>query len=194
MQQIDISKATLEDAVEILSLQKLAYQSEAQIYNDWTIPPLLHTTDEIKGEFDTHVFLRAVSNQSIVGSVRARMIGATCHLGRLIVHPEWQNRGLGTRLMTEIEIMHRDTARFELFTGSQSAGNLHLYHKLGYKEFKREPLNSQVELVYLEKVATDRRISEGVGNRHIIAPANYQQAIGFRQSGGNDNGYCSDQP
>lgn len=151
VQQIKIAKATLEDAVEILSLQKLAYQSEAQIYNDWTIPPLLQTADEIKGEFDTHVFLKAVSDHSIIGSVRARMMDATCYIGRLIVHPKWQNRGIGTRLVTEVEIMHRDTARFELFTGSQSAGNLLLYHKMGYKEFRREPLSSQVELVYLEK-------------------------------------------
>lgn len=156
VKQIEISKATLEDAIEILSLQKLAYQSEAQIYSDWTIPPLLQTADEIKGEFDTHIFLKAVSKQSIVGSVRARMMGTTCHIGRLIVHPEWQNRGIGTRLMTEVEMMHRDAARFELFTGSHSAGNLHLYHKLGYKEFRREPLSSQVELVYLEKIATDQ--------------------------------------
>lgn len=152
-QQIEISKATLEDAVEILALQKLAYQSEAQIYNDWTIPPLLQTVEEIEDEFNTHVFLKAVSEHSIIGSVRARMMSTTCHIGRLIVHPKWRNRGLGTRLVTEVEIMHRDAARFELFTGSQSAGNLHLYHKLRYKEFRREPLSSQVELVYLEKIA-----------------------------------------
>ncbi|HSD56589.1 MAG TPA: GNAT family N-acetyltransferase [Methanotrichaceae archaeon] len=158
MKQIEISQATLEDAVEILALQKLAYQSEARIYNDWTIPPLLQTAKEIKDEFNTHVFLKAVIEHSIIGSVRASMMGTTCHIGRLIVHPMWQNLGIGTRLVTEIEIMHRDTARFELFTGSQSAGNLHLYHKLGYKEFRREPLSSQVELVYLEKIAIDRQI------------------------------------
>jgi hypothetical protein len=64
--------------------------------------------------------------------------------------------------MTEIETMHRDAARFDLFTGSQSAGNIHLYHKLGYKEFRREPLSSQVELVYLEKIAIYRRMQEVV--------------------------------
>ena len=85
-------------------------------------------------------------------------VETTCHIGRLIMHPKWQNRGIGTRLITEIEIMHRDTARFELFTGSQSSGNLHLYHKMGYQEFRREPLNSQVELAYLEKIAIDRRM------------------------------------
>jgi ribosomal protein S18 acetylase RimI-like enzyme len=158
VKQIEISEATLEDAVEILSLQRLAYQSEAQIYSDWTIPPLLQTADEIKDEFNTHLFLKALCEHSIVGSVRARMMGPTCHIGRLIVHPKWRNRGIGTRLLTEVEKMHRDAARFELFTGSQSAGNIRLYHKLGYKEFRQEPLSSQVELVYLEKIAIDWQI------------------------------------
>jgi len=157
-EQVEIFRANIEDAVEILALQKLAYQSEAQIYNDWTILPLLQTAEEIQDEFNTHTFLKAANEHSIVGSVRARMMGNTCHIGRLIVHPKWQNRGIGTRLMSEVEIMHRDVARFELFTGSHSIRNLHLYHKLGYQEFRRESLSSKVELVYLEKIAIDQQV------------------------------------
>ena len=151
-EQIEISQALLEDAIEILALQKLAYQSEAQIYNDWAIPPLLQTIEELRGEFKTHFFLKAVSEHSIIGSVRTRIMGNRCHIGRLIVHPEWQNRGVGTRLMAEIETMNQDAARFELFTGSHSIRNLSLYHKLGYQEFRRERLSTQVELVYLERI------------------------------------------
>ncbi|WP_269852058.1 GNAT family N-acetyltransferase [Methanosarcina horonobensis] len=155
-EQIEILWATLEDAIEILALQKLAYQSEAQIYSDWTIPPLLQTAEEIRNEFGTYTFLKAISGHSIVGSVRTRTTETTCYIGRLIVHPKWQNRD-GTRLMTEVEVMHRDVARFELFTGSDSIKNLHLYHKLGYQEFRREPLSNKVELVYLEKITIDKQ-------------------------------------
>lgn len=35
LEDIKIFQATFEDTIEILDLQKLAYQSEAQIYNDW---------------------------------------------------------------------------------------------------------------------------------------------------------------
>jgi ribosomal protein S18 acetylase RimI-like enzyme len=150
--QIEIFQAALEDSDEILALQKLTYQSEAQIYNDWNIPPLLQTTEEIREEFKTHMFLKAVSGHSIIGSLRARIVGNTCHIGRLIVHPEWQNRRTGTRLMTEMEKIYSKVSRFELFTGSHSIKNLRLYHKLGYQEFMRESLSSKVELVYLEKI------------------------------------------
>jgi hypothetical protein len=36
-----IEEATVSDAEEILALQKLAYQSEAEIYNDFGISPLV---------------------------------------------------------------------------------------------------------------------------------------------------------
>ena len=149
--QIEIFQATPDDATEILALQKLAYQTEAQIYNDWNIPPLLQTIEEIRDEFRTHMFLKAVSGHSIVGSVRARIVGNTCLIGKLIVHPKWQNRGIGTRLLTEIEIIYRAVSRFELFTGSQSVKNLYLYHKLGYQDFRRESLSDQVELIFWKK-------------------------------------------
>jgi hypothetical protein len=40
-----IEEATVSDAEEILALQKLAYQSEAEIYNDFGIPPLVQTLE-----------------------------------------------------------------------------------------------------------------------------------------------------
>lgn len=40
---------------------------------------------------------------------------------------------------------------YELFTGHKSARNLYLYQKLGYREFKRIPVNDSIILVFLEK-------------------------------------------
>src|SRR5215469_8480676 len=41
--------------------------------------------------------------------------------------------------------------RYELFTGHRTARNLYLYRKLGYREFKRLPVNDRIVLVFLEK-------------------------------------------
>lgn len=78
-EQVIFFRVILEDALEILALQKLAYQSEAQIYDDWSIPPLLQTVEEIRDEFSTSVFLKAFSEHSIIGSVRYHVIENTCH-------------------------------------------------------------------------------------------------------------------
>jgi hypothetical protein len=39
--------ATKENAIEILQLQKIAYQSEAAIYNDYTIAPLIQSLEDM---------------------------------------------------------------------------------------------------------------------------------------------------
>jgi GNAT superfamily N-acetyltransferase len=164
-----IRQATVGDAAEILALQRLAYQSEAQIYGDWTLPPLLQTLEEVLEQFRNHVFLKAVIEGSIIGSVRSCMSASTCHIGRLIVHPNWRNQGIGTRLLLVAERMHSDAGRFELFTGSRSSGNLRHYRRLGYKEFRREPLSNQVVLVYLEKRVLEAPLANGVGQKNLPA-------------------------
>jgi ribosomal protein S18 acetylase RimI-like enzyme len=146
-----IERATIADAEEILSLQKLAYRSEAAVYNEFNIPPLTQTLEEIKDEFNSKIVLKVVFNGKIIGSVRAFLKEETCYIERLIVHPDFQNQGIGTKLMNEIEKNFSNAKRFELFTGHKSARNIHLYQKLGYRAFKTEKITDNLKLVYLEK-------------------------------------------
>jgi ribosomal protein S18 acetylase RimI-like enzyme len=151
MKRFLIERAQVEDAEVILDLQKLAYLSEAEIYNNDSIPPLTQTLEEIKAEFDNQIFLKGLIDERIIGSVRAYQTEGTCHIGRLIVHPDFQNRGIGTRLMHEIENCFETAKRFKLFTGDNSERNLYLYQKLGYKEIRRQKFQENLVLVYLEK-------------------------------------------
>lgn len=145
-------KAKLEDLEEILVLQKLAYKSEAEIYNDYSIQPLTQTLAEIKNEFKENIFLKAINDENkIIGSVRAILKDGTCFIGKLIVHPNMHNKGIGSSLMKEIEKSFSGAKRFELFTGKKSERNLYLYKKLGYKEYQNEKQNDNFSLVYLEK-------------------------------------------
>lgn len=151
MNNLLIKRARVEDAKAILNLQKLAYLSEAEIYNNKSIPPLTQTLEEIRAEFDNQIFLKALIDERIVGSVRAYQTEGTCHIGRLVVHPKFQNRGIGSRLMNEIEGAFEKAKRLELFTGDNSERNLYLYHKLGYREFRRKNFQDNFVLVFLEK-------------------------------------------
>ena len=151
-----IQSAKLSDAAEILELQKLAYHDEAAIYNEFGIPPLTQTLDGMRADLDQQTCLKAVVAGRIVGSVRASLSEGTCFIGRLIVHPEFQDRGIGTHLMHEIEHLFNHAARFELFTGHLSERNLYFYNKLGYRPFKRERISDALTLVYLEKVPPAR--------------------------------------
>ena len=149
---VEITRATITDAQAILALQRLAYQCEAERYNDYGLPPLTETMSELQAEFDRSVFLKAISEDGICGSVRARDDGTTCFIGRLIVHPICRRRGIATRLMAEIEACFPDVARYELFTGYKSQGNLQLYDKLGYRVFREDQPEQGPKLVFLEKL------------------------------------------
>ena len=146
-----ISQASIGDGEAILKLQKIAYQSEAQLYNDFSISPLMQTLDQIKADFATKVFLKTVSGSDIVGSVRGYQEKGTCYVERLIVDPAFQNQGIGTALMRHIESAFAEAKRFELFTGHRSEKNIHLYQKLGYQEFRREKATENLTFVFLEK-------------------------------------------
>jgi len=59
-------------------------------------------------------------------------------------------QGIGSKLMREIEDEFKDAKRFELFTGHQTAGALHIYFKMGYREFKQKAMDTHT-LIFLEK-------------------------------------------
>ena len=146
-----IEQAQTSDAPVILALQKLAYLSEAEIWQDYTIPPLTQTLEEIEQEFQNRTVLKVAVDGKIIGSVRAHLQEGTCYIGRLIVHPDFQNQGIGAKLLREIEGRFAQARRYELFTGEKSERNLYFYQKWGYRIFRKEELTDKVTLVFLEK-------------------------------------------
>jgi ribosomal protein S18 acetylase RimI-like enzyme len=152
-----IELACLQDAEEILELQKIAYLSEAEIYDDYSIPPLKQTIEQIKADFETRLFLKASTKARIVGSVKGHMEEETCFIERLVVHPEFRKQGIGTQLIKEIEARFERARRYELFTGHKSEDNLRLYKRLGYKPCKEKKISDSVTLVFMEKIKNNGR-------------------------------------
>jgi ech hydrogenase subunit C len=166
-------RAEKGDASEILALQKTAYQSEAEIYGDDSVPALQQTLEELEDDFeflpkpaapapavgetqapkpaDEVIFLKAVVNGKIIGSVRGWATDGTAHINRLIVHPYFQRRGIGQQLMREIENGFSRVKRFEVYTGSKSERSLKQFRKLGYQDFKIETQTPALTWVYMQK-------------------------------------------
>lgn len=148
--EIIIKQAIMSEAEDILELQKIAYQSEAELYQDWNIPPLLQTLQQLQLDFENHKIIVATFNDEIIGSVRGYVDQDTLHIGRLIVHPDFQKQGIGSQLLLKIE-QDSECQRYELFTGHKSIENIRLYEKLGYQQFRTEKIHDELDFIYLHK-------------------------------------------
>lgn len=148
-----IGRADEGDAGEILTLQRAAYVAESQLYGDPFLPPLVETFDQMRALFATDaIVLKATDGARLTGAVRMQFSEQTCLIGRLIVAPDLQGQGVGSALMraAEEEVAGLATA-LVLFTGHLSAGNLRLYKRLGYAEYRRERVADHLVLVHLRK-------------------------------------------
>jgi ribosomal protein S18 acetylase RimI-like enzyme len=154
MNKLIITQATKEDLPTILDIQKKAFLEVARAFHLKTLPPMEQTLNSVTTEFMNGMILKASIANTIVGSVRAYQKTDTCYIGKLIVLPMYQNKGIGKALMQEIENQYKNIVkRYELFTGKRDPRNRHLYDQLGYKAFKTEKLNDEISFVYMEKSA-----------------------------------------
>jgi GNAT superfamily N-acetyltransferase len=143
----------LPDAGELLTLQRAAYISEARAHCTFDLPPLLESLEQIHTSLLDPACLAwgFRDDARLVAGVRIRVVGDVGEVGRLVVAPDRQGQGLGSRLLLAAEErLPRGVTSLHLFTGEHSPGPLRLYPRLGYRETHRSP-EGHYELVHFEK-------------------------------------------
>jgi ribosomal protein S18 acetylase RimI-like enzyme len=153
-----VSAATAQDVEQIFKLQYLCFQSEAELYGNYRIDPLVQTLESVRGEVATDLVFVARLGDEVVGSVRGFSDGdGTGLIGKLCVHPRLQGHGLGARLLSAAEsglAAGRSATRFRLHTGERSENNLRLYRNAGYATVGNATGDDGVRLILLEKDAS----------------------------------------
>ncbi|MEU2063528.1 GNAT family N-acetyltransferase [Streptomyces sp. NPDC013455] len=154
---VTISVATEQDAEQIFRLQYLCFQSEAALYGNYRIDPLVQTLDSVRQEVAADCVFVARLGEEVVGSVRGKVTeDGAADIGKLCVHPRLQGHGIGARLLRAAEAAladERGATRFRLFTGHRSEGSLRLYRRVGYQAVGRAKGADGVEMIILEKQA-----------------------------------------
>lgn len=152
---VSIERARDEDAGEVLTVQRAAYVSEAQLYDTPHFSALTESLAELRQVIADSVVLVARLGTRIVGAVRGTLDGDVCDVGRLVVAPDMQGQGIGRQLLVAIE-QYVPAARFTLHTGHRSVGNLGLYRSVGYELAREERVADTLTLIHLDKLATAR--------------------------------------
>ncbi|ANJ06580.1 GNAT family N-acetyltransferase [Streptomyces parvulus] len=154
---VTISAASARDAEQIFRLQYLCFQSEAALYGNYRIDPLVQTLDSVRDEVAGDCVFVARLGDEVVGSVRGRVSedGAAA-IGKLCVHPRLQGHGIGARLLRAAEAAladERGAKRFRLHTGHRSESGLRLYRRVGYRTVGTAEGADGVPMIVLEKPA-----------------------------------------
>ncbi|QYX81333.1 GNAT family N-acetyltransferase [Streptomyces akebiae] len=154
---VTISVATEQDAEQIFKLQYLCFQSEAALYGNYRIDPLVQSLDSVRAEVAADCVFVARLGDEVVGSVRGALdADGTAAIGKLCVHPRLQGHGIGARLLRAAESAlaeERGATRFRLSAGHRSEGNLRLYRRVGYETVGTSQGQDGVPMVVLEKPA-----------------------------------------
>lgn len=152
-EDVTIRPIEVSDAGEVLTLQRAAFVQEALIYDTVRMPALTQSLDELEAELVDNLGCVARAQHRTVGAVRAQRDGELLLVGRLVIAPDVQGAGIGSRLLEAVEQRGRDRGcrTAELFTGSLSEANLRLYTRLGYRETQRVDGDDGIQQVFLRK-------------------------------------------
>ena len=97
--EVIIRKAKSEDLVEIIRIQKSAFKVQADRYDAYDIPPMIEKAEDIDLFSENLAVLVAELDGSIAGSVRIGYGEKDAEIKRLSVNDEYQNKGIGKRLI-----------------------------------------------------------------------------------------------
>lgn len=130
----EIVPATRGDAPELLVLQRACWVQEALANDSLAIPALHESLEELVASLETWDWYVVRAAGRLVGAVRGRLEGDAWDIGRVMVAPDLQGRGLGRALLEHVQRVAPPAATsYVLFTGAASADNLRMYKKAGFR-------------------------------------------------------------
>jgi len=134
LDDIEVREVQPGDAGELLTLQRACWVQESWSNPGLEIDALTESLDDVRSWITEGRTLVARSDGRLVGAVRGRRHEDTWDIGRLMVAPDLQRRGLGRMLLARIEReAPPGTNRMELFTGAGSLRNQKMYKRAGFR-------------------------------------------------------------
>ncbi|MBQ9135594.1 MAG: GNAT family N-acetyltransferase [Lachnospiraceae bacterium] len=152
---IQLIRATVEDAGQLWEMQVKSFQKLLDKYQDYETSPANEPIDKMIWRLNqevTYYYFICMDNVK-VGAIRVidYHTDRNKRISPLYVLPEYQNRGIAQKAMMICEEIH-GFAKWELDTILQEEGNCYLYEKMGYRKTgKTKKINDKLTLVFYEK-------------------------------------------
>jgi len=134
--QTAVRRARLKDVEGIYNVIKLAFENYRKIgYREAAIQSAIVSKSEIKRRIKKDLMLVAETDRKLVGTVTGTIDCESMNVRTLATHPSFQNSGVGTRLMEEIEkeAIEAGCYKISLFTTFVMKSAIRIYEKLNYE-------------------------------------------------------------
>jgi tRNA (guanine37-N1)-methyltransferase len=134
--ELDVRTATRADVGELFTLTRACWLQEMEANPGVVIPALEESLEDAVRGLAEWTTIVALAGGRIVGSARGKVVddGTVWDVGRVMVAPDLQGRGLGRHLLRLGEELAPDeVTSYELWTGARSTDNLRMYKRAGYR-------------------------------------------------------------
>ncbi|MFZ7943272.1 MULTISPECIES: GNAT family N-acetyltransferase [Bacillaceae] len=150
--KLNIARTKMSEAEALLTIQREAFQSDLKKYKDYDSSPAAEPLDFFKYKLNQSLHYTIFLNGKISGGICIVKITDTHYrLFRLFLSPAIQNRGLGSKILTQLEKKFPQVKEWSLDTPKDNARTRHFYEKFGYKKTKEFKVNDRLTLIEYEK-------------------------------------------
>lgn len=135
---------------DILYLQRVSYQVEAQIIGFDRIPPLMDTISSISkcGETFSGYYSE---NDLLAGIISYKVEGQVLDIHRLAIHPDFFRKGIAQKLLVYVENLNYGFTKIVVSTGLKNEPAINLYRKFGFKRIRTVKMEEGIDIVLFEK-------------------------------------------
>ena len=131
---ISLEKASIEDAEELLALQREVFLPLYKKYKDHETSPVTQTKEKFSARFKRGDYYKILVEDRLAGSVHVyEKSPGLMKLHIINILEKYHNKGIAQEVMKRLELMYPEAEAWELDTILTEERNCYLYEKMGYK-------------------------------------------------------------
>lgn len=150
---IALKKASVDDADELLALQREVFMPLYKKYHDHETSPVTQTMERFSARFERGEYYKILFEGKLAGSVFVyEKSPGLMRLHIINVLEKHHNKGIAQEVMKMLEHMYPEADAWELDTILNEERNCYLYEKMGYKRTgEAKEVNKDLTLIRYRK-------------------------------------------
>jgi N-acetylglutamate synthase and related acetyltransferases len=149
-----IEKACVDDALKLVEARNKSFYDDFVKFGE--CPGYNNSVDDMKQRIQDSLLYKILADGEIIGdaSIQQREDGFYW-IGCLEIIPEYQNKGVGSRVLSYIQGRFPEAKRWGLDTPVQDIRNCCFYEKMGFVKVDEKIRSEKLTLRTYEKVVKD---------------------------------------